>query len=60
MEYHGYGEEDNVEKNGQGKQNHLPYNIEAVGKNIKLVKGEREGSFEEENQDIVKWGWRKK
>ena len=34
-EYHDCGEEYNVKK-GKGKQYHLPYNIKAVGKNIKL------------------------
>ena len=33
-EYHGCGDEYNVKK-GEGKQYHLPYKIEAVGKNIK-------------------------
>ena len=36
-EYYGYGIEYNVEK-GKGKQHHLPHNIEAVLKNIKLGK----------------------
>ena len=35
-EYHGWGEEYNVEKKGKGKQYHLFYDIKAVGKNIKV------------------------
>ena len=38
MKNKGFGEEYNVEK-GNGKQNHLPYNIKAAGKNIKWGKG---------------------
>ena len=37
-EYQGCGEEYNV-KRGKRKQYHLPYNIRAVGKNIKLGNG---------------------
>ena len=32
-------------------------NINAVGKNIKLGKGEGDGNFWEENKDLKKWGW---
>ena len=38
------------------KQYHLPYNIEAVEKNIKWGRGERDGVFEEENQNFKKYG----
>ena len=31
-------------------------NIKAVVKNIKLERGEADGPFREENQDIRKWG----
>ena len=42
-------------KKGKGKQCHFPYNIMAVGKNIR---GEEEnGDFGEENQDLKRWGW---
>ena len=34
----------------------LFYNIKAVGKNIKLEKGEGDGSFGKENQDFI-WVW---
>ena len=34
-----------------GKQCHLPFNIEAVGKNIKWGRGKEDGNFGEENQD---------
>ena len=51
-ENHGCGEEYNVEKKRKGKQYHLPYTIKAVGKIIKLGRGEgRDGNFGEENQD---------
>ena len=36
-------------KKGKGKQCHLPYNIKAVGKNIKWVKGEGDQNFGGEN-----------
>jgi len=39
------------------KQYHLPYNIEAVEKNIKLGRGEWDEKFGEENQDLDIWGW---
>ena len=42
---------------GNGKQYHLPFNIEAIGKNIKWGKVEGEGNFGEEYQDFKKWGW---
>ena len=42
-ENHGCGEEYNVEKM-KGKRHHLPYNIKAVGKNIKWGRGEGEGN----------------
>ena len=34
-----------------GKQNHLPYIIKAVGKNIKWGRGERDGNLGEENHN---------
>ena len=37
-ENHGCGEEYNIEKREKGKQCHLPYNIETVGRNIKCGK----------------------
>ena len=37
-------------KKGKGKQYHLPFTIEAVGKNIKLGRGEVDGNFGEQNQ----------
>ena len=43
-----------MEKKGIGKQFHLTYNIEAVRKNIKYGKGEGDGHFVEENQDLKK------
>ena len=49
-EKHCCREEYNVIKNGKEKQYHLPYNIEAVGKNIKWVEGE--GNFGGRNQDL--------
>ena len=42
---------------GKGKQYHLLYDIEAVGKNIKLGKVEGDGNFGEENRDLNKIGW---
>ena len=39
-------------KKGMGKQYHPPYNVEAVGKNIKLGKGEGNGKFRGKNQDL--------
>ena len=39
-------------KKRKGKQNHLPYNIKAAGKNIKWGRGEGDGNFGVENQDI--------
>ena len=53
-EYHGCGEEYNVEKKRKGKQYHLSYNIWAFGKNIKWEKREGDGNFGEENQDLKK------
>ena len=41
----------NQGKNEKGKQYHLPHKIEAVGKNIKLGRGEEDRNFREENQD---------
>ena len=38
--YQGCGEEFNVEKKRKGKQYHHPFNIDAVGENIKLRRGE--------------------
>ena len=52
-EYHSCWEEYNVDK---WKQYHRPYNIKAVGKNIKKRKEDR--IFGEGNQDIKKLGWR--
>ena len=49
-EYHGYGEECNVEKKGKGKQYLLSYNIKAVGKNIKCGRGEGNRNFGEGNK----------
>ena len=43
-EYHGRGEEYNLEK-GKEKAYHLPYNVKAVGKNIKWGKGGRGRKF---------------
>ena len=40
-EYYGCGEKYNVDKFGKGKQYHLSYNIEAVGKNIKWGRGQK-------------------
>ena len=42
-------------KKGKGKQYYLSYDIEAVGKNIKLGKGEGDGNFGGENQDVKKF-----
>ena len=39
-EYHDFGDEYKVKKKGKRKQYHLLYNIKAVGKNIKLGRGE--------------------
>ena len=36
---------------------HIPYNFEAVGKNIKRRRGEGDGIFGEENQDLKDGGW---
>ena len=41
-----------VGKKRKGKQYHLPYNIESVGKNIKLERGEEDGNFPEEKIKI--------
>ena len=49
-EYHGCG--DGTRKKGKGKQYHLTYNIQAVGKNIKWGEAEGDGHFLEENQDL--------
>ena len=38
-------------KKVEGEQIHLPYNIKAVGKNIKRGTVEGNGNFGEENQD---------
>ena len=40
----------------KGKQFNLPFNIEAVGKNIKWERREGDEHFGEEN-DFKKWGW---
>ena len=61
-DYHGCGEEYNMEK--KGKQYHLPYNIRANGRNIKCAKEERDGNFREEirfkkigvGKNIKLWG----
>ena len=45
-EYHGCGEEYNVEKEGKGKQYHITLNIEAVGEEYQL--GKRGGRFGED------------
>ena len=42
----------NVEKKGRVKLYHFSYNIKAVGKNIKLGRGEGDGIFGEENKDL--------
>ena len=42
-EYQGCGEEYNVEKEGKGKQYHITYNIEAVGRISR--------------EDFKKWWW---
>ena len=42
-EYHGCGEEYNMEKKEKKKHDHLPYNIKAAGKNMKWGKGGRPG-----------------
>ena len=46
-EYHGCGEEYNVEKSEKVKQYHLPFNVKAVGKNIKWGRGEVDGNLGE-------------
>ena len=38
-----------TEKQGKGKQYHLPYNIEVVGKNINWGRAEENGNVGEEN-----------
>ena len=43
-------------KGVEGMQYHLSYNIEAVGKNIKYGRGERNGNFGEENQALKRRG----
>ena len=45
-----------MKKGKRRSKNHLSYNIEAVGKYIKVGRGEGDGKFREENQDIKKWG----
>ena len=40
----------------KGKQDHLPYNIKAVGKNIRGGRGKGDAKFWEENQDLINWG----
>ena len=52
-QYYCCWEEYNVEKKGKGKECHLPYIVEAV-RNIKWGKGEWDGNFGEENQDLKK------
>ena len=46
-----------MKKKGKGKQDLLPYNIKALGKNIKWGRGR---SFWEENQDLNERGWEKR
>ena len=41
-------------KKGEGKQYHLPHNIEAVENNIKCGRGKENEKFREENQDFLK------
>ena len=53
-EYHGCGEEYNVEKMGKGMQYHITFNIEAVRKNIKYVKGGGDGYFGKEKSKFIK------
>ena len=55
-EYHGCEEEYNMEKRERGKQYHLPYNIEGVGKKIKWRKEDEHRNFGKENQDLKTWG----
>ena len=43
----------------KGKQHHLPYDIKAVGKNIKCGRGEESVNFGEENKDFKNMGVRK-
>ena len=52
-EYQGCGDEYNAEK-GKGKQYHLPYNIKALGKNIKLGKRERGRTFFRRKLRLIK------
>ena len=46
-----------MEKNENGKQYHLFYNVKAVGKNIKCGRGVEDEHFRGENQDLKIWGW---
>ena len=38
----------------KGKEYHIPYNIKAAGKTIKLGRGKRDEYFGEENKDLKK------
>ena len=40
----------------KAKQHHLPFNVEAVWKNIKWGRKEGEANFGEENQDLINEG----
>ena len=44
-------------KKGKGKQCHLPYNIEAIGKNIKWGKGEGVRTFRGRKSKLKIWEW---
>ena len=41
-------------KKGKGKQYHLHYDIEAMGR---ILSGEDDGNIGEENQNLKTWGW---
>ena len=43
-------------KKGRGEARSSPRGIKAVGKKIKWQKGEEEGNFGDENQDLKKCG----
>ena len=43
-------------KKGMRKQYNLPYNIEAVGKNIERGKDVGDGNFDEVYKDTKNWG----
>ena len=42
--------------NGKAKQYHLSFNIRDVGKDIKCGRGDWNGNFREENQELTKNG----